>query len=274
MKATTVLCLFLAFSILSFADQVEEISVQIGTISQFVKVGTDLKFDAMLPGYSYKGTLNVSWAVSSDSLKGMEQDEAQLYFLLSSRNNESVVTFIKDGKKYESASGVLKCAVKNGECGQGSQLSEEIGVQIKVKEEGRSLVEVIVLNASSKPVAGGQEKIEASNSANVNTALGEIVETVQEYASEADTLNDSDTASKGELEPAAQGSVQGKQAEGEADSNAFANELALGDDKKNSASLLSESNAIWIALAAFLILAAGYTGFKIITRKKGFEQHE
>lgn len=265
MKATKAVLFLLVLSVLSFADQVEEVSVQIGTISQFVKVGTDLKFDSMLPGYSYKGTLDVTWAVSSDSLQGIEQDEAQLFFLLASRSNDSAVTFIKDGKKFESVSGVLKCAVKNGECAEGSQLSETIGVQVKVGEEGKSLVEVIVLNASSKPIGGEQEKIFESN--NVNAAIGEVVGRVGELVSENDS--EEGTSASGEEEPV-QGSVQGEQAE--EDANAYANELSLSKNNEKSAPepLLNQSNMMWAGLAAFLVVTAGYTAVKFATRKKGF----
>ncbi len=267
-------CLLLLLSPLVLADQLEEVQFPVSTISRFVNIESDLNFSSMLPGHVYEGMLNISWAIPNDALKGVKEKEVEVFFSMVPRNSGSVVKFGWQNATMNRFAGSLKCIVENGRCGAASRLSERVMVKVTLDEEGKKLVEAIVINATMKPVGIVEEAVEQRKQVveEIRKFENEAKETPVENASEsvkvqglveqakadADRLN-ADEARKGladarDIQKAGQkknGLFEGTPIE------SIANSIGLGN-KVSPLFQPSSSNFMWIVLGLFLLLATIY----------------
>jgi len=120
----------------AFSGDEQNITVSITEVSQLVNTAGDTTFSDVLPGYGYSRTISVEWNIPESSLRSLEATEVKVFVRVLPTSNESWVTLKTSDlpKARKELSFELKCLNANGSCGEGSKLSQQIMVYLKVPQ--------------------------------------------------------------------------------------------------------------------------------------------
>ncbi|VVB66318.1 Uncharacterised protein [Candidatus Gugararchaeum adminiculabundum] len=162
MKTLTYILAFALLSSVLFAE-VQEYSFDVTTADQFVKVSSTMDYTNLLPNTNYSDTVTIDWNVPDAALKGIDSDQVTVYVQVSNEGY-STILFSEGGRLYPTTSFILKCAVVDGACAKGSDLSRSFDVLIETPSAG-STKAILKVEASLSPF--GQETLPAQVAAKI-----------------------------------------------------------------------------------------------------------
>ena len=129
---------FLAFLALANAvsEEQQNITVSVTEASQLIQVAGDTAFNDVLPGYGYSRIISVNWNVPHDSLKSLDANEVKVFVRIAPSTNDSWIALkTKDmPKPRKKLSFELSCVNANGSCKEGSILSRQVTIYLKVPQ--------------------------------------------------------------------------------------------------------------------------------------------
>ncbi|VVB73713.1 Uncharacterised protein [uncultured archaeon] len=123
---STIFALLVLAQLCCALDQDVFVDINATSVTRLIAVNASFGDMQMLPGYEYSSDLAVNWAVPDSALVGIAADRVTVFVEVQVGENSSQFYFKDNGARRNETFLTLDCAVANGLCSGGSNLSRTV----------------------------------------------------------------------------------------------------------------------------------------------------
>jgi len=185
--------IFLSFllALAALASFAEPFNIPItgSSVQNLISVSWENTSGAYLPGYTYRSSFTVLWAIPNSALRNIDAKQVDIYITASAPENSTIAFAGAQLPSQRQTSFSLTCFVQNGACSPNSTLSKKTEFTLTPPTSQQQVSELISINASLS-----QQEILSPNS-----ILSSLASANYSHLPNLPTINLSDNGTLGKI---------------------------------------------------------------------------